>query len=133
MLLPDRMAVSPLLPWMNGTTVSLDSAKRVTQFHAGKSPTSNGLRYKTVNLYSFSQPTWQRISEKLEQHISAGRVNSYYETVFANMVTDKDLTFEAVVFDKDRWYEIDAPEDIHEAERLFPAMNGRYPLGAVGE
>jgi choline kinase len=36
MLEPDRIAVSRILPWMNGTTVSLDHSRRVTRFHVDK-------------------------------------------------------------------------------------------------
>jgi NDP-sugar pyrophosphorylase family protein len=61
----------------------------------------------------------------LEQHVSAGRVNRYYETVFAEMVADSALSFEAVFFDNRRWYEIDTLEDLREAERLFTRNDGR--------
>ncbi len=133
MLVPDRMAVSHLLPWMNGTTVTLDPARRVTHFHMDKSQPVDELAYKTVNMYSFSRSSWQRISKKLDQYISAGRVNDYYEMVFAEMVADRDLAFDAVVFDEQRWYEVDTLGDLYEAERLFPTMNGRQMSGAVGE
>jgi NDP-sugar pyrophosphorylase family protein len=61
----------------------------------------------------------------LEHHVSAGRVNRYYETVFAEMVADRALSFEAVFFDNRRWYEIDTLEDLWEAERLFPRNDGQ--------
>ena len=48
------------------------------------------------------------------------------------MVADGDLSFEAVVFDKQRWYEIDTTEDLREAERLFPRINGQRMTCAVG-
>ena len=127
MLEPDRIAVSHILPWMNGTTVSLDSSDQVTRFHLGRSQLQlsrnqsvGELTHKTVNMYSFSHSSWLRVSQKLEQYISAGRVNGYYEAVFAEMVAEGELSFEAVFFDDQRWYEIDTLEDLHEAERLFP-------------
>lgn len=120
MLEPDRIAVSRILPWMNGTTVSLDRLHQVTDFHMGKDQPPGRLTQKTVNMYSFSRTSWQRVTRRLEQYISAGRVNGYYEAVFAEMVAEGDLSFEAVFFDNQRWYEVDTLEDLHEAERLFP-------------
>jgi len=126
MLKPDRIAVSHVLPWMNGTTVSLDPLRRVARFHLGRNqPPDEFLHHKTVNMYSFSSLSWQRVTRRLEQHISAGRVHRYYETVFAEMVADGDLSFESVFFDNRRWYEIDTLEDLQQAERLFPRKNRR--------
>ena len=132
MLKPDRIAVSRILPWMNGTTVSLDHSQRVTRFHMGREKPLGKLTHKTVNMYSFSQPSWQRVIQRLEQHISAGRLDVFYETVFAEMVADGDLSFEAVFFDNQRWYEIDTLDNLHEAERLFPRIYERRTFRAVG-
>ncbi len=132
MLEPDRIAVSGILPWMNGTTVSLDQSNRVTRFHMGRSQPLGEFTHKTVNMYSFSRPSWQRVTRRLEDYISSGRVNVYYEAVFAEMVADGDLSFEAVFFDNQRWYEIDTPEDLLEAERLFPKTNEWQTTSAIG-
>ena len=131
MLQPNRIAVSRILPWMNGTTVSLDHSRRVTSFHIGRE-LPDELTHKTVNMYSFSWPSWQRVTRRLESHISAGRVNEYYEAVLAEMVADGDLSFEAIVFDDQRWYEIDTLEDLRAAERLFPRIGERRTSSAVG-
>ena len=132
MLEPDRIAVSRILPWMNGTTVSLDHSQRVIRFHMGRDQPLDELTHKTVNMYSFSRSSWQRITRRLERHISAGRVSGYYEAVFAEMVAEGDLSFEAVFFDNQRWYEIDTLEDLREAERLFPKKNGWRTPSVVG-
>jgi len=136
MLEPDRIAVSRILPWMNGTTVSLDHSRRVIRFHMGRDQPPDQppdeLTHKTVNMYSFSRASWHRVTRRLERHISAGRVNGYYEAVFAEMITEGDLSFEAVFFDDQRWYEIDTLEDLREAERLFPRSAWRQTSDAVG-
>ena len=132
MLQPDRIAVSHILPWMNGTTVSLDHSRRVTRFHMGRDQPPEELTHKTVNMYSFSRPAWLRVTRRLEQHVRAGRVSGYYEAVFADMVAAGELSFEAVFFDNERWYEIDTVEDLCEAERLFPRNNERPDSYAVG-
>ncbi len=132
MLVPDRIAVSRILPWMNGTTVSLDHLDRVTRFHLDRDYPADELIYKTVNIYSFSQPSWQRVTRRLEQYVSAGRVNGYYEAVFAEMVAEGSLAFEAVFFDDRRWYEIDTLEDLRNAEQLFSRNDTELISFAVG-
>lgn len=133
MLEPDRIAVSRILPWMNGTTVSLDHASRVTRFHmGGRDQLPDELTHKTVNMYSFSRRSWHSVTQRLERHISAGRVNEYYEAVFAEMVAEGDLSFDAVFFNHQRWYEIDTLEDLREAERLFRRSDQRWTAGVVG-
>ena len=132
MLQPDRIAVSRILPWMNGTTVSLDHSRRVIRFLMdGRDQPPDEPAYKTVNMYSFSRPSWHCVTQRLERHISAGRVNGYYETVFAEMVAEGDLSFEAVFFDDQRWYEIDTLEDLHKAEQLFWRSDRQRTSAAV--
>ena len=58
--------------------------------------------------------------QRLSSHVSAGRVNEYYETVLAEMLRDGSIAMDAVPFDKGRWYEIDTLEDLQEAELMFP-------------
>ena len=119
MLRPDKIAISNILPWMNGTTVGLDGArKRVTSFHVGPRP-CDGPRYKTVNLYSLSLKTWDSVEKRLSRYISEGRLGEYYEAVFADMVADDSLRFDAVFFNEDRWYEIDTLADLDKAEQMF--------------
>ncbi len=57
--------------------------------------------------------------KRLAQYISEGRVNEYYESVFADMVADGMLSLETVFFDPDHWYEIDTIADLNEADRMF--------------
>lgn len=126
MLEPDRIAVSNILPWMNGTTVSVDHLRRVTRFHMGEIQPLDEPTYKTVNICSFSRSSWQKVTRRLEKYISAGQVHGYYETVFAEMVADGELSLEAVFFDNQRWYEVDTLADLSEAERMFLKSRGRW-------
>ncbi len=120
MLQPDKIAISNMQDWMDGTTVTVDLFQRVFAFQIGTGSALGGMRHKTVNIYSFTLASWDRISERLSQYVAAGKVNDYYETVFAEMVADGSLSLEAVDFDSRRWYEIDTLEDLHEAELMFP-------------
>ena len=84
---PDRIAVARMQPWMNGSTVTVNQSQCAKKFQNGITGTFEEIRYKTVNMYSFSLSSWYNIKERLDQYISAGRVNNYYESVFAEMVT----------------------------------------------
>lgn len=120
MLQPNRMAVSRMRPWMNGTTVTVDTAQHVTAFQFAGAKANGEIMHKTVNMYSFSRDTWRKLMQHLSSNVAAGRVNEYYETVLAEMLRDGSIAMDAVSFDKGRWYEIDTLEDLHEAELMFP-------------
>ena len=127
LLIPDRIAVSRRRPWMNGTTITMDSSGHVGSFHgiqttppqrSGRAAPLRDNAYKTVNICSLSGATWSRVLPRLKRIIANGRVNEYYEVVFAEMVADGSLSFECVVFDADQWYEVDRLEDVRGAERM---------------
>lgn len=121
MVYPDRIAVASIAEWMNGTTVLTNDLNQVTEFKKDVSPIAHKVKYKTVNIYSFSIESWGIVSERLDQHITDGKVKGYYETVFAELVDEKSLSFESVSFDSQSWYEIDTAEDLAEAVKLFPS------------
>ena len=120
MLHSDRIAVSKMLPWMNGTTVTLNGSKQLEAICLGAESRNNTSHYKTVNIYNFSRNTWKLIQERLDQYVSAGKVDGYYEQVFAEMVAEGAISFAPVFFDPARWYEIDTLEDLSAAEKMFP-------------
>ena len=121
MLYPDRIAVAKMQPWMNGSYVTSNRSKQVKTLMAGNTDLFTETRYKTVNIYSLSLTSWHHIVKRLDQHIADGKVNDYYETVFAELIADGSLAFKIVSFDRKPWYEIDTLEDLAEAEKLFPA------------
>jgi choline kinase len=118
---PERIAIASMKAWMNGSTVTVNQSQQVKRFQIGITGPLDEIRYKTVNIYSFSLSSWHAIVERLDQYISDGRVNYYYETVLADMVVDGSLCLQTVSFDAKPWYEIDTMADLEEAERLFPA------------
>lgn len=125
MLQPDKIATATMEDWMNGTTVTIDLFNRVFAFQSGSGDVLSGTHHKTVNMYSLTLASWYRVSERLSQHVAAGRVNEYYETVFSEMVADGSLALESVDFDAGRWYEIDTLDDLREAEQMFPGTTVR--------
>ena len=125
MLYPDSIAVSHMLPWMNGTTVTINRSRRVSKLHVRHREIPDRSEYKTVNIYSFSLQSWRLFEEQLDRHISTGRVNDYYETVLAEMIADCSIAFKPVFFNPDRWYEIDTLSDLHESELIFTRNHAR--------
>lgn len=119
MLKPDKMAISKIRPWMNGARVELGSGKRIACFSKCGDMCGDACQYKTVNIYSLSLDSWIKVEERLSRYISAGRLGEYYEIVFAEMVADGSISFDAVFFDSERWYEIDTMADLYAAENLF--------------
>ena len=123
MVYPDRIAVASIADWMNGTTVLTNGDNKVLEFNKDVLPIGNKVKYKTVNIYSFSVESWKTISKRLDEHITEGKVNGYYEIVFAELVYEKALSLESVSFDSQNWYEIDTSEDLAEAVKLFPVSS----------
>lgn len=121
MIYPDRIAVAHMQPWMNGTTVTINKSQQIKSFQNGTAEHLDENNYKTVNMYSFSLSSWHAIVERLNQYISAGKVNCYYETIFAEMVGEGNLSLQAISFDRKPWYEIDTIKDLAEAEKIIHA------------
>ena len=119
MMYPDRIAVAKMQPWMNGTCVTINQSHHVNAFLAANADSFGQIKYKTVNIYSISLNSWNEIVKRLDKHISDGKVNNYYETIFAEMTADGSLSFKTVSFDGNPWYEIDTIEDLAEAEKLI--------------
>ena len=120
LMTPDRIAVSHRLPWMNGSMASVGPTFRVTGIHGSDHYPSGEVIFKTVNIYSFSLPTWRRITARLERHINAGQLSGYYETVLTELIAESGVSLEAVFFDEDQWYEVDTLPDLQAAEKMFP-------------
>lgn len=123
MLYPGRIAVAKMQSWMNGTCVTINKFQQVKKFLTDNADSFGETKYKTVNIYSISLTSWRRIVEKLDKRISEGKVNGYYETIFAEMVAEGNLTFKMASFDSKPWYEIDTVEDLARAEKLFSSGN----------
>ena len=144
LLRPDRIAVSRQLPWMSGTTVTLDSSDRVTAFYSPPPGVYDQHctavdHFITVNLTSLGRDTWGEASERLDRYVRAGQTDIFHDVVFADMSASGQPIWSAVVFPAQRWYEVDTPADRDAAELVFPRVqhapgrSGRpTPSGATG-
>ncbi len=129
MLTPDRIATAKMQPWMNGTCITEDSSQNVKAFLGKNTNETAEQKYKTVNIYSFSTKTWSKIKTKLNQYISSGKVNDYYETVFAKMIEEGSISLKNISFDSKPWYEIDTIDDLSKAEKLFKIKKHSFMAG----
>jgi NDP-sugar pyrophosphorylase family protein len=125
LLQPDRIAVSRQLPWMGGTTVTLDADGRVNAFYPpppgvyGEHCTAAG-HFMAVNICSLARDTWSAVRERLDLHVAVGQTGSFYESVFEEMAAEGSMNPKAVIFPAGRWYEIDTLADLDAAELVFP-------------
>ena len=101
-------------------TVTVDSNHEVMEFQNNTDPIVSEVKYKTVNIYSSSLPSWKAILIRLEEHISAGWTSGYYETIFSELVDENSISLGAVYFDNNLWYEVDTIGDLAVAKKLFP-------------
>lgn len=146
LLQPGRIAVSRQLPWMSGTTVTLDAGGNVDAFYPpppgvyGEHCT-DARHFMMINICSLARDTWSEVCERLDRHVAAGRTGFFYETVFEEMAAAGSMAPAAVRFPTERWYEIDTPADLEAAELVFPRPlhvacgSGRRTLsaGATGQ
>jgi L-glutamine-phosphate cytidylyltransferase len=135
LLQPDRIAVSRQLPWMNGTTVTLDADGHVNAlyspppgvyFQHSISPD----HFITVNICSLARDTWDAVCQRLDRYVAAGHTGYFHDVVFADMIAERVMSLAAVFFPEDRWYEIDTPAD-RDAAELVVAGLPRTTRGSV--
>jgi NDP-sugar pyrophosphorylase family protein len=143
LLQADRIAVSRQLPWMSGTTVTLDANGKVRAVY----PPPPGVydqhctdpdHFMAVNICSLARGTWAEVRKRLDRYVAAGRTGGFYDSVFEEMTADGSMALEAVIFPTEQWYEVDRPVDRDAAELMFPrrldaprGLGRRAPGGAT--
>ena len=125
LLEPCRIAVSRQLPWMGGTTVTLDGDGNVDAFFPpppgvyGQHCTDAG-HFMAVNICSLARDTWNEVIERLDSHVAAGQTARSTSRCSKRWPPPAAMAPEAVVFPSERWYEIDTLADLKAAELVFP-------------
>lgn len=127
---PDRMAVARWTPVMDGTVVEVDPGGIVTRLILKRDQRPDqdlAATWKTVNLYSFSERTWQAAYRPaLDKAVAAGELQDYYEASLGELINAGMVTLEAVDFSAERWMEVDDLTDLARAEEQFSPPQ---PLG----
>jgi L-glutamine-phosphate cytidylyltransferase len=119
---PDRMAVARWTPVMDGTVVEVDPEGNVDRLilKRDQRPEDDlSATWKTVNLYSFSERTWQVYRPTLDDAVSAGHLQDYYEAALGDLINAGTVSLKAVDFSARRWMEVDDLTDLARAEARF--------------
>jgi L-glutamine-phosphate cytidylyltransferase len=120
---PDRMAVARWDPRLSGTVVRVrddSSVERMILKRDQNAAMDLGQTWKTVNFYSFSEVLWSSAYRPaLDETVTAGRLDDYYEASLADLINEGAARLEAVDFSGQRWMEIDDLDDLAIAETLF--------------
>ncbi|MEZ4502975.1 MAG: aminotransferase class I/II-fold pyridoxal phosphate-dependent enzyme [Dehalococcoidia bacterium] len=124
-------AVAPFEREFSGTAVTCGPDGRIASFVLGADQDASFSRataWKTVNVYALRAPLLvAEVLPRLCARIEAGRVHDYYESVFAELVTDEGAPpFFAVDVSAHRWYEIDDHRDLDAAEFRFLDRDAQY-------
>jgi choline kinase len=107
---------------MNGTGVNVES-DIVTSFIMGQDITP-GIqlkpKFKTVNIYRFSRSFMKRyLLPKVEELVSGEHSDIFYETAIGEVVKKPEVRMVALSIAGLKWFEIDTPEDLSQAETMF--------------
>lgn len=113
--------VSPLNKLMEGTFVKMDEDGSIESFDSTKNPDFRPTvgQFKTVNIYKFNTGFSKKLFDKLDEQVEAGNVNFYYEEVFKTLLTEKEVSYQAIVIPHDAWQEIDDMYDLRIGEFHF--------------
>lgn len=116
----DAAVVSPLEKWMDGTTVMLEDGK-IQRFLTKEERQSEdpSKLFKTVNIYKLSKGFIQsQYIPFLDTFIKDTGKNQYYEMALRELAATQSLALDAFIL-QDKWYEIDTPDDLQCARKLF--------------
>jgi len=118
----DLAVVAKHQSWMDGTVVTLDTDGNIIDFISKKKFCYEDIDqyYKTVNIYRFSkQFSATHYVPFLSAYIKSQGNNAYYEQVLSVIGRLDQVSINAVVLDREVWYEIDDAQDLDVAESLF--------------
>ena len=127
---PNSALVDKYESWMDGTVVTIDEERHITQFIDKNHFKFENIKsyYKTVNIYKFSK----EFSAKyyipfLAAYCSALGNNEYYEQVLRVILHLHDAPLKALPLTGEVWYEIDDVQDLDIASGMFaPTEDERF-------
>jgi histidinol-phosphate/aromatic aminotransferase/cobyric acid decarboxylase-like protein/NDP-sugar pyrophosphorylase family protein len=125
-------AVAAHQSWMTGTVVSTDKDGNI-QALLETSRQAPGFDYskvfKTINIYLLRRDFLrEHLVPRLEDRISIGDVNQYYEVLFHASAYGGPHDLTALLCDDIKWYEIDDENDRVNTEYLFASPDERFRI-----
>ena len=118
---------------MDGTVVKLGSKNKITEVippHLQDSDFSFSDKYKTLNIYKFSQDFTNNIFSKLLNYYSEViDDNCYYELVLGILIYMQKEDIYSILVDNKDWIEVDDTNDIRIAEYKFAKDQKKDILG----
>jgi len=110
---PDRIALDLFSMEKHcGTTATIDENLYLEKLFIKTNPPVNRDIYKTVNIYSFSQRSWNLLKSEINRFIEAGEVNGFYEIAIQQLIEKGEISLQMVCFNDSWWDEIDTPDDL---------------------
>lgn len=111
---PDRIALSLFDPTLhNGTRATICDEGCLESLITNEFEPENVKIYKTVNMASFSYPTWQELLIELSNCIDGDGAHSFYEECIKSLVNKKKIKMKAIDFSDLWWDEIDSEDDLN--------------------
>lgn len=120
----DRIALSEFDASIHhGTSAEVDSNLNLVELITDRHNGSARGRYKTVNITSFTAPTWDRFKSALQEEVTTGNDSIFYEQVLRDLVRDGDISLKAVDFSQIWWDEIDSQVDLDRVNAHIESYN----------
>ena len=121
---PDVAVVDQYRPNMDGTVIlARGHVAKAMVLKANQGPDFDyGSALKTVNIYKLSRDTMcNLVIPELAHYLNEKRTDQYYEVVFSDLIDRARLRLSVFETGTRKWLEVDTPEDLDAADRLFRA------------
>jgi len=126
---PNLATVAPYETFMDGTVLEIINDEIINFVNKAQYNFNNINNYfKTINIYKFSKEfSSQFYIPFLDAYIKAYGNNEYYEEVLRVINGLSGANMNALILDKEKWYEIDNVQDKEIAESIF----AKHPIKKI--
>jgi len=122
--LPDRIALSLFNPEIhNGTRATICDEGCLEALITNETPPSDAKIFKTVNMASFSNTTWQELLIELNNCIEGDGAHRFYEECIKSLVQKNKIKLQSIDFSELWWDEIDSEEDLNRVNKYLETQS----------
>lgn len=123
---PDKIALDYFDSLVHhGTTAIVSENGCLEHLYIKQQAPDDLLLYKTVNIYSFSEETWELLNREITTFIENGHLNNFYEKAILNLLEEDCFRLKMVDFSNYWWDEIDTIDDLRRVEMVMNSYNYR--------